>query len=188
MKFVICVAVLQSMYCIHQTFISFVVERTLVDKDTLDLDTDEEDVSSIPLKTSRSFGKKYDQVCVSDNKPTTRARRSIASTRNISNTVSVESKKPSRRSIAVIPCANINNEKTNTTRSRDKTITVSDGAGGRKRPTKRSAAEDRSITKTSYRAKNLIESVEYGQLKSCCVRFMCRNLYIGISLESCGMS
>ena len=156
----ICVAVLQSMYCIHQTFISFVVERTLVDKDTLDLDMDEEDFNSIPLKTSRSFGKKHDQD--SDSKPTTRARRSIASTSNISNTVPVENKKPSRRSIAVIPSANITKEKTNTTRSRDKTTTVADGTGDRKRSTKRSAAEDRSVTKTSYRAKNLIESVQYG--------------------------
>ena len=150
------------MYCIHQTLISFFVERTLVDKDTLDLDTDEEDVNSIPLKTSRSFGKKHDQVSVSDNKPTTRARRSIASSSNISNTVSVENKKPSRRSIAVIPSTNITKEKSNTTRSRDKTTTVADGAGDRKRPTKRSAAESRSVTKTSYRAKNLIESVQYG--------------------------
>ena len=162
MKFVICVAVLQSMYCIHQTFISFVLERTLVDKDTLDLDTDEEDVNSIPLKTSRSFGKKHDQDSVSDSKPTTRARRSIASTSNISNTVSVENKRPSRRSIAVIPSANITKERINTTRRRDKTTTVAYGAGNNKRTTKQSAAEDRSVTKTSYRAKSLIESVQYG--------------------------
>ena len=176
------------MYSIHQTFISFVLERTLVDKDTLDLDTDEEDVSSIPLKTSRRFGKKHDQDSVSDSKPTTRARRSIAPTSNISKTVSVENKKPSRRSIAVIPSANITKVKTNTTRRRDKTTTVADGAGDRKRPSKQSAADDRSVTKTSYRAKNLIESVQYGQLRSCCVHFMCRKLYFEISLESCGMS
>ena len=147
------------MCCMHHTFISYVVERTLVDKDTLDLDTDEEDVNSIPLKTS---SKKNDQDSVSDSKPTTRARRSIASTSNISNAVSVQNKKPSRRSIAVIPSANITKERTNTTRRRDKTTIVADGAGGRKRPSKQSAAEGRSVTKTAYRAKNLIESVQYG--------------------------
>lgn len=133
----------------------FVAERTFIDKDVFALDSDGSDESQIyPVKSSRvsktvknEHLKSENQLSTTKSKPTTRTRRSIASTR-ADNITAEGVRKPSRRSIAVMPSA-----------TRDK----EGSTPAAPQRTKRAASERKSHNKSLSKATNLIESVQYGE-------------------------